>query len=320
MVCASQLITFSITDIANTAFGFNRRGDIVLLRIYLDASGKNESRVLTVGGIVAEDELCKKMEGEWNQALVDAGYCEPDGRPGIFHLADFGTESCKYRTGAWSIEKQRVPLILRLASIANQAANLIISFSIETAPFREFLAASPNKEMYGPEYFSPVALMAFGFVEQAVDEFKHTLNPVAYVFEKGDRQHEINHALAEHESFHPELENLRSITFVPKGLALLQMADLVSGKVYQILHRAHKALGFLDNGQDMARLETFSRYYSHDGTSEALLRDLGSTAVHSCWVLNKKHFEDTDRNLSALFRNNPTLIARRRSQKLWTPK
>jgi hypothetical protein len=314
VVCASQIRTFSVKDIANTAFGFKGHGDIVLLRIYLDASGKNESSVLTVGGVVAEDELCRKMEAEWNQALIDAGYCEPDGSPGIFHLAKFGTQSCKYGTGEWSVENQRVPLILRLASIANQAANLIISFSIETALFREFLEASPIKQLYGPEYFSPVALMAFGFVEQAVDEFKHTLNPVAYVFEKGDRQHEINHAFAEYESVHPELENLRSIAFVPKGLALLQMADLVCGKVYQVLHRAHTALGFLDNGQDMARLDTFSRYYSRDGTSDALLRDSGNTAVHSCWVLNKKHFEDTDRNLS-------TLIAERKTNKLlWIPK
>ncbi len=310
----------TVRDIANTSFGYGGHGVFVVIKSYFDASGDSDSRVVTVGGFSAGDDICSKIESEWNDALVKAGYCEPDGSPGIFHLADFGTQSCKYGTGSWDIKEKRVPLIKRLSSIVNRKGNLIVSFSVEADRFRSFYDGSPNKEIYGPECFSALAINAFAFVESAIDELKMSQTPAAYVFEKGDRQHEMHHAFDEYESVHPGLKNLRGLSFEPKILPLLQAADLVAGKIGEILERAKKALGFLDSGAEMTFVETFERYYSFDGTSEALMVNHDQTAGHFCRVLNKSHLEDADKRLFSVVWSNPDVLERRRTKKVWTPK
>jgi hypothetical protein len=285
------------------------------LKVHFDGSGKNDTSVLTVGGYFCWDETCSLIEREWNAALIAEGFCEPDGSPGTFHLADFGTSHCKYGTGKWDIKTKRVPFLKRLASIVNRKENHIVSFSVENSQYREFLAQSPHPQVYGPDHFTGCALMAFVFVEVKIEMAGFAKEPVAYIFEKGDRQHEINHAFMEYDAGHPEFEN-RSIDFSPKRVPSLQAADLTCGKIQEILERADRALGFLDSGLPLTHVDRFERYYSYDGTSEAIMRD---NALHDCYVANKAHFIEADRRMAVVIRNNPAVLERRLKRKLWTP-
>jgi hypothetical protein len=279
----------------------------VNVKVHFDGSGKNNSSVLTVGGFFAYDSVCEQIEIDWNAALTDEGYCEPDGSPGVFHLADFGSPHCRYGTGKWDIKTKRVPFLKRLAGVINRPDNHIVSMSIENSQYREFLKETPNPFLYGPDYFSGCAIMAFTFVEVQLELAKVIKQPVLYVFEKGDRQHELNHSFMEYDGNHPDFED-RSILFGPKRLPLLQAADLVAGKVQEILVRAQGALGFLDNGMKLTPVNRFERYYSYDRTSEAIMK---GSALHNCYVANKQHFVDADVRTIETIRKNPALMERR---------
>ncbi len=56
------------------------------IKAHFDCSGQNASKVLTVGGYLSWDKTREQIEKDWNMALVEGGYCEQDGKPGIFHL------------------------------------------------------------------------------------------------------------------------------------------------------------------------------------------------------------------------------------------
>jgi hypothetical protein len=283
------------------------------IKAYFDCSGQNDSKILTVGGHLSWDKTCEEIESEWNAALVEQGYCEPDGGPGVFHLADFGTPFCKYGTEKWDIQTKRIPFLKRLAGVINRKDNQIVSFSVETSRYKEFLESSPNPPIWGPEYFTGCALMTLILVETQLDQVGFSKEYVAYVYENGDRQHEMHKAFEEYVAGHPELEDLRRLAFSPKELPLLQGADLTAGKVNEVLGRAQEKLGFLDNGQRLTPVSNFEKYYSFDGTSEALLKEV---AYHQCYVANKSHFQEADRKLVATVRRNPKILERRLKRKL----
>lgn len=286
------------------------------IKAYFDCSGHQDSKVLTVGGYFSWDEVCQQIEKDWNAALLQEGYCEPDGSPGVFHLTDFGSPYCKYGTSKWDIEKKRVPLLKKLAQIVNRQDNHIVSFSIETSQYKAFLAQSPHPQIYGPSYFSGCALMAFVFVEVQIEMAGFSKESVTYVFEKGDRQHEMNQVFQEYVAGHPELDDLRSIDFQPKQLPTLQGADLTAGKINEVLVRADSALGFLDSGSPLTPVSRFERYYSFDGTSEALMKDGAALAFHNCYVANKSHFHAADAAMMAVILNNPAVLERRMKRAL----
>ena len=125
---------------------------------------------------------------------------------------------------------------------------------------------------------------------------------VAYIFEKGDRQHEIDRVFIGFEKDHPQLAKKRSISFFPKSTWLLQPADLIAGKIQELLLRAHSKLGFLDNGDRLTHIDSFGRYNSLDGTTEALLK---TKALHFCFVANRKHYEDADMLIARIFSKRP---------------
>jgi hypothetical protein len=45
--------------------------------------------------------------------------------------------------------------------------------------------------------------------------------------------------------------------------------------------------------------------------SEAIMLENDKTASHSCWVLNRKHFEIGDKRLVQVIRKNPKLLSKR---------
>jgi hypothetical protein len=302
---------WSITEIANTLFGYRKSGVLLTLKANFDGSGKNDSTVLTVGGIVAWDDVCQTTERLWSDALLAAGYCDEQGNAGIFHLAEFGTEHCEYGTGEWNIQNKQIPFTKNLARIVNRVGDIVMSFSVETAQIQEFLDRCAHPEIYGPEMFSAAAMLLFSYIEDTLDKFV-TPTKVGYVFESGDRQHELNHAFQEYIKYHPQLRPLRSLGFVPKGVPMLQAADLVAGKINEVLTYATQSIKTLDNGFLLTPVSHFERFY--EGTSAELMKEGAGFGKHDCFVLNKAALLNADRRIGQAIANNPQILASRNRQ------
>jgi hypothetical protein len=58
----------------------------VVIRVYSDSAGNEKSDgIITVGGYMADADLCEAIEKDWEEATGKK----------VFHLADFGTPYCK---------------------------------------------------------------------------------------------------------------------------------------------------------------------------------------------------------------------------------
>jgi hypothetical protein len=294
-------------ELASIAFGHRGHGIILGLSAYFDASGDAESDpVITLGGYAAFDEVCTDMiEPAWEAAV---------GKGRVFHLTDFGTPYCQLGSGDWPIQ-ERVDFLKRLAAICRCAPKRLWLFgiSVEVQQYEAFLKQSPHAQsVWGPAY-SGCAQLCFSLVEEVLHRYKLGDRCVAYVFEKGDRQHELNQSFQEYENRNKDLTNKRSIHFLPKQTVLLQSADLIAGKVQEVVVRAFRKLPSLDNGRMITPLGKFDRYYSFDGTTAALFPD--GTSSCFCFVANQKLFIDAEGGIRELFRSQPKVLRKRTKQK-----
>lgn len=263
-----------------------------MISAYFDASGTEDSAMLTVGGFAANDRTCQLIAREWSVLM--------EGR-GPFHLCDFGTEWCKLGSGSWPLAR-RVAFLKQLASVVNRDGVGIFSISIDTALYRSFVADSKHPEVHGSSY-SQCAQLVFALVECILQRKGLVDESVAYVFESGDRKHELLKSFEEYEKKTPNLRGKRSMRFLPKDTTLLQPADLISGKVQEVLLRAHKALGCLDNGLRNTPIDRFEKYYALDGTSAPIF---SQRAI--CWISNEKYLRQTDQMIAEVFAENPKLL------------
>lgn len=274
---------------------------MVALRAYFDASGKESNPVLTVGGFIGTDTACVALERKWKTAMNGKG---------PFHLTDFGTEWCKLGSGSWTTP-QRVDFIKKLGSFLHTPDIRIVSLSVESSEYNSFVAKSQHEHVYGPAY-SFCSQSVFSLCELHVDKTRLQDQHVAYVFETGDRQHELSRSFQEYVK-NNRLKDRRSISFEPKSTPLLQPTDLIAGKVQEILERAYDALHCLDNGMDMTPVINFEKYYSRDGTSAAVLK---GGRLPLSFVLNRKFLARSEHDISEAFRANPDLLTKRMKQTL----
>jgi hypothetical protein len=262
-------------------------------RVYFDGAGKEEDSVITVGGYLASDDVCGQIEHDWERAT--------DGH--VFHLTDFGKQSCKLGSASWN-STSRIAFLKRLAGIVNREGVHLISVSVETDAYREFLKASPNPHVMGP-IFSGCALVSVLAAEILLRELGLEADSVAYTFEKGDRQHEISCTLNELDKKQDQYKDRRSHGFLPKKTTLLQPSDLIAGMAWRVLKSAHAALPCFENGRSRTMLKTFQRHYSRDGVTGALFA--GHDEGH-CSVANMKLFTHLDSITTNIFRERPHVL------------
>ena len=294
-------------ELASIAFGRSRKGFLLPLRGYFDGSGKNDNQpVITVGGFLADSDLCEAIEDAWEIATGGK----------VFHLAEFGRRSCKLGSADWNTAKQ-VEFLKLLAAIVNRQESYIISASVEVAQYDSFIHSTPYAHVFGPA-FSGCAWACITLAEAIIEwEGRHE-QKVSYIFEKGDRQHELAKMIREWEkSSESDRSQLRGLAFEPKTTTLLQCADLVAGIVQRCTMRAHTSLGFLDNGLSHTPLDTFMRYYSTDGVTESVVN--GHDHYH-CWVINNKTFEALNRSTTTFFDARPEALKTRLKQAPFHPK
>ena len=301
-----------IRDLAPILFGAERSGTIMVLNACFDGSGKWADPVVTVGGYFGPARVCEKLENEWASALLKAGMVDPDGSAGVFHYTDFGTEHCGYGTGAWAIPK-RVDLLKQLGELVSIPDIVLASVSVDRSEYIRFLQNTPHGSIYGPP-FSGCAQLVFSLVERVLADRGIQAERVAYIFEKGDRQHEMHRSFDEYEKAHPSLSDKRTLTLVPKREPLAQAADLVSGIVQEVLVRAYGALGFLDNGCMLTPLDKFEKYYAFDGRTGALLK--AEDKWPFCFVANRKLFDNVDAAICEAVHRNPSILLDREKPRI----
>jgi hypothetical protein len=308
-MCAQSQRRFqstSVHELAGCAFGRNREGGIVALRVYLDGSGKeNDHPVITVGGFLADSSLCEDIERDWEVAT--------GGR--VFHLAEFGTSHCALGSRSWSLSK-RVEFLKRLASIVNRPGCKVISASIEVVPYNDMLAKSPHAHVNGPA-FSGCAQSAVQVAEFILMKENRREQKVRYVFEKGDREHEVVKMMQDWDDVKSPLSKLRGYGFEPKETTLLQPADLIAGVIQKCMLAAYNALPCLDNGLSRTALHNYERHYAPDGVTSAIV---SGHDCDGCWVINSLTFSELDRISTGFFERHPKVLAKRMKQSPFKPK
>jgi hypothetical protein len=291
-------------EIASISFGRSRKGVLVCQRIYFDGSGKeNDHKVITVGGFLAESSVCEAIEADWQKAT--------DGH--VFHLKDYGTNKCKLGSLGWT-KTEREDFLKKLAAIVNRAGCYIMSATIEVAVFNETLRKAEYPQEIGPA-FSGCAGAAIYNAESYLLNENRQRQKVQYVFEKGDREHEISITFAEWDKQNSQLCGMRGHSFEPKSVTLLQPADLIAGIVQRCAVRAYAAFPCLENGLARTRLNNFERYY--DGVTAAVVA--GHDSTH-CWIVNPKSFAFLDSITKRFFANRPVELNKRRKRATFQPK
>jgi hypothetical protein len=237
-------------QIANIAFGFRGHGVIMMLQAFFDGSGKEDDHpVITVGGYLADDNACEEIESCWTDAT--------EGK--VFHLADFGGQYCKLGSGAWS-ENKRSTFLRKLCAIVTKPGVTIISASVDVSEYRSF-RSSRYPKLFGPSY-SMVAYLSLAITERILLKTNRFAEKLAYVFEKGEREHEIRQAIADYETRYPKNNSLRSLHILPKHTVLLQPCDLIAGGVQSALLAALSIHKSLDIGMDSTPVQHFQSCYS----------------------------------------------------------
>lgn len=284
----------SAREIAGIAFGRERKGILVNLRAYFDGSGKEDDHpVITVGGYMADADLCDAIEDDWVKAM--------HGR--TFHLADSDSREIEFHK--------------RLAGLVNREGVSIISASLEIAPFYEVLFKNEHPQEIGPA-FSACAYAAVAFTELILAKQGRQNEKVHYVFEKGDREHEVSNIFKDWDSKNSRLSGLRGHSFEPKqGTPLLHPTDLIAGVVQRCVMAAYGAFPSLDNGIARTQLQTFERHYSPDGLTSAVVRGHDGD---KCWIVNARNFSFLDGVSIDFFKRHPDQLKTRRKRLSYRPK
>src|ERR1017187_3363861 len=229
---SQQLPYEGAREIASIAFGRDRKGVLVSLRVYFDGSGKEDDHpVITVGGFYAEASICEEIEESWEAATGGK----------LFHLKTFGTGKCELGSREWT-ETERIDFLKRLASIVNRPECIITSVSLEVVEFNKTLGNLQFPQEIGPA-FSACAYAAVAFMETRFMNEGTQRQKVRYVFEKGDREHEIIKVFNDWSEKNSVLSGLRGHGFEPKQTTtLLQPADLIAGVVQRCVLEQYNAL------------------------------------------------------------------------------
>lgn len=296
---------FTVREIAGLNFTHDRWDVLVSLKFYLDGAGKEDANpVITVAGFYAESGLCDQIEKDWLQAT--------GGKP--FHFTDFGQPSCQLGSAAWP-SGERIAFLKRLAGIVNRSNCNVTSVSLEVAEFNKTLGNLEHPQEIGPA-FSACAYASVAFAESRFMNQGTQRQRIDYVFEKGDRQHELVKVFGDWDEKNSKLSGLRGISFYPKQTALLEPADLIAGVVQRCALRGFKALSTLDNGLARTQLNTFERYYSGDGVTAAIV---SGHDTDKCWIANAKNFKFLDGVSKEFFQRHPEQLPKRRKRLPFRP-
>jgi hypothetical protein len=250
----------------------------VAIRVHSDKAGDEGSdKIITVGGYMADSELCEEIEDEWEEAT---------GRR-VFHLADFGTRYCLMGSGEWPVPT-RNEFLKRLAGIINRDGVTVFSGSLRTEDFYKAIHAVKFPGEVGP-MFSACAYWNMAFTEMRLTLLGKFSEKVRYVFEKGDREHEITNIFRDIEKNDDRRFGKRGYGFEPKETTLLQPADFIAGTIQRCVLRGRDAISLLDDIGGHIELRKLSAYYDSGGVTLALVSEYDRDG---CRILTSNSIRD----------------------------
>jgi hypothetical protein len=133
-----------------------------------------------------------------------------------------------------------------------------------------------------------------------------------YVFEKGEREHEVRQAIADYETRYPKNDSLRSLDFLPKNTTLLQPCDLIAGAVQGTLLAALEKFRSLHIGMASTPVQHFHSCYSRDGIAANVIPPWSGTL--QCLVATRSLLYAMDFMTQQAVSKIPRVMAKRLKQ------
>lgn len=146
------------------------------LALYVDASGKEEDTILTVGGVVGRTDEWSKFEPEWNAALKEFGVP-------YFHMREFAHSVGVYKKGWKGKEVKRSAFVDALV----KAIRPHVAYWMGACIVREdYLRVDAEYQLH--EWYYPYTVCARLCVEQAIAwrDIHWPTVPLECFFECGD--------------------------------------------------------------------------------------------------------------------------------------
>lgn len=276
------------------------------IRVYSDKAGDEDSnKIITVGGYMADSELCEKMEKEWEEATGGK----------VFHLTDFGTKYCLLGSGDWPAP-DRNDFLRRLAGIVNRDGVTIFSASLREDSFYKAIHRVKYPGEVGP-MFSACAYWNMSFTEMRLMMLGTFGDKVRYTFEKGDREHEVTNVFKDIEKNDSRRSGKRSYGFEPKETTLLQPADFVAGTVQRCVVKGFDAIPLLNDIGANLPLRQLNAYYDSGGITLALVSEHDRDG---CRILTEKSISDLGMVSDFGLRTLPTeLVEKRKKRYTYNP-
>ena len=289
-----MLLTRSLTYCDN--------GLIVVFKYAADASGSDDLPILTVAGWIADDEVWARIEADWATAL--------NGKIPFLHMRTFGTPHCKHGTGSWPKDK-REELLRKLSRLLRLRCTKAFGAAVVQAEYRAFMATSKYADVWGSPY-SGCAQSALAYVEGWAHQWG-VADKLAYVFEDGDRKHELLHAYDEaRRTAIKQFGNVgeRSLAFLGKESVALQAADLIAYEFRDVLQRALSQRGNLNAGPDKTASEV--RYLQKFFTDRQDVLFHPNGCPFFCVILHNGHWREMDVAFEAAEKIRPDMLTKRR--------
>lgn len=172
-------------DLKYSAFEHLRRalfrGDndliaMLALTLYCDASGKEDSTIMSVGGFVGEVDAWNHFNIEWNAVLAEFGLK-------YFRMSEFAHSVGQFAHGWKGHEKKRRTFLQRLLSIILAHTKFWVGVCLLLSDYQRV-----DKDWQLHEWAHPYPLCAKGAVDAAMKWYNaHDYKcPIEYVFEEGD--------------------------------------------------------------------------------------------------------------------------------------
>ncbi len=183
--------------------------------------------------------------------------------------------------------------------------------AVVQSEYNAFMSTSKYRDVWSVPY-SGCAQSALAYVEGWANQWE-VAEKIAYVFEDGDRKHELLHAYDEAKRTAVRLYGKaadRSIAFLGKQCVALQAADLIAYEFRDVLQRALQRRGNLRAGPDQTASEV--RHYANLFTSRQQKLFGPDGCAYFCVILHEDHWREIDAGMEAAEKQRPEMLNRRR--------
>jgi hypothetical protein len=228
--------------------GSARRRWLVVMRLYVDTSGKDNDLVRVAAGYLASAAQWEKFEAEWARALRSA-------KVNAFHATDFFSFKGEFNGWDANIEKH-IRFAKLFTAIAAEQTQIGVGRGIESEPFHRIIGPEMRGLRHAPHRrFTSLMVCALGLLDDIARLWGERTEPIAVLFEAEPGIGEVI------EYFHsakargvPFTKAYASIGQAAKSFLPLQAADLLAHECWRELKEHIRPSGRPRPRKSMQRL------------------------------------------------------------------